>query len=81
MLISFTNHLSSSLIVMLKLIFIFIIGIAYAAQTRIKIGSQSWGYQIELNQGKNIRTEFGDDKGIAAGSYIYKLGNETKKVS
>jgi len=66
---------------MLKLIFIFVIGIAYAAQTRIKIGSQSWGYQIELNQGQNIRTEFGDDQGVAMGSYLYKTdNNETKKV-
>ena len=66
---------------MLKLIFIFLIGIAYAAQTRIKIGSQSWGYQIELNQGQNVRTEFANDDGVAIGNYIYKVGNETKKVS
>ncbi|KAI2801765.1 hypothetical protein BLOT_009582 [Blomia tropicalis] len=65
---------------MLKLIFIFLIGIAYAAQTRIKIGSKSWGYQIEMNQGRDVRTEFGDEDGIAYGSYLYRLNNTTKKL-
>lgn len=66
---------------MLKLVFIFIIGIAYAAQTRVKIGSKSWGYRIELNQGHNVRTEFSNDDGVAHGSYIYKFANQTKMVS
>lgn len=64
-----------------KLTFIiFLVGIAYAAQTRIKIGSQSWGYQIELNRGQNVRTEFADEEGVASGVYTYKVGNETKKL-
>lgn len=66
---------------MLKLVLIFLIGIAYAAQTRVKIGSKSWAYRIELNQGQNIRTEFSDDQGVAIGSYVYQFGNQTKMVS
>lgn len=62
-----------------QLIFILLVGVAFAAQTRIKIGSSSWGYQIE--QGQNTRTEFADDNGVASGFYQFKVGNETKKVS
>ena len=65
---------------MQKLIFVLLIlgGVAYAAQTRIKIGSSSWGYQIE--QGPNIRTEFASEDGVASGFYQFRVGNETKKV-
>ncbi|KAH9395706.1 hypothetical protein TYRP_020443 [Tyrophagus putrescentiae] len=65
---------------MQKLIFVLLIlgGVAYAAQTRIKIGSSSWGYQIE--QGPNIRTEFASEDGVASGFYQFRVGNETKKL-
>src|SRR6218665_1580139 len=65
---------------LLQLLLIFSLGIAYASQTRIKIGAQTWGYQIETNQGRDVRTEFASPDGIILGSFIYKLGDETKKL-
>ena len=66
---------------MLKLTLIFLIGIAYAAQTRIKIGSKSWGYQIDLNHGQQIRNEFSNENGITTGYYMFRNNdNQTKKV-
>ena len=65
---------------LLKLLLIFSLGIAYATQTRIKIGAQTWGYQIETNQGRDVRTEFASPDGIIVGSFIYKLGEEIKKL-
>ncbi|KAH9498017.1 hypothetical protein DERF_013944 [Dermatophagoides farinae] len=66
---------------MLKLILIFLIGIAYATQTRIKIGSKSWAYQIDLNHGQQIRNEFSNEDGVTSGFYLFRNEqNQTKKL-
>ncbi|OTF77964.1 hypothetical protein BLA29_000024 [Euroglyphus maynei] len=66
---------------MLKLTLIFLIGIAYAAQTRIKIGSKSWGYQIDLNHGQQVRNEFSNEDGVTTGFYLFRNNdNQTKKL-
>lgn len=69
---------------MFKLILIlilFVFCICSTNQTRIKIGSKSWGYQIDLNHGNQIRNEFSNEEGLTTGYYIFKKDNQTKKVN
>lgn len=64
----------------LSISLLFLTLISSARSTRIKIGPKAWAYQIDLNQGNQMRQEFSDKNGVTNGFYQFRTGNQTKKV-
>lgn len=44
---------------------------AFSAETRIKVGSKRWAFNIENNEGKNTRKEYTDENGVSHGTYSF----------
>lgn len=44
---------------------------AFSAETRIKVGSKRWAFNIETNEGKNIRKEYTDENGVSHGTFSF----------
>jgi len=62
------------------LLFSFVV-VVFSAETRIKVGSKTWAYSIVTNEGKNIRKEYVDDKGVSHGTFTFvNTENQTKQL-
>lgn len=48
-----------------------LIVVAFSAETRIKVGSKRWAFNIETNEGKNVRKEYTDEKGVSQGTFSF----------
>ncbi|KPM06419.1 hypothetical protein QR98_0048940 [Sarcoptes scabiei] len=64
----------------LSISLLFLTLISSARSTRIKIGPKAWAYQIDLNQGNQMRQEFSDKNGVTNGFYQFRTDNQTKKL-
>jgi len=52
-----------------------LIAVAFSGETRIKVGSKRWVFNIETNEGKNVREEYTDESGVTRGSFSF-VGDE-----